>query len=101
MQLKLFSSALFNSLLYHRKLTTRQWLALFLLATGVCIAQVDFRSAKSSGFDKDRLVGLLGLVVACICSGLAGSMLENALKKDEKASLWERNIARCFHRRAD
>lgn len=97
-QLKILTTALFSVLLLKRRLTLSRWFALFLLALGVGIVQL--QSTSSSGTSPapshsshvmNPVTGFLAVAMACMTSGLAGVYFEMVLK-GSTADLWVRNV---------
>lgn len=85
-------------LLLRRRLAAKKWLALFLLAAGVGVVQLQSTAAAGGSHkpgaiehDMDRFKGLLAVGLACMTSGLAGVYFEMVLK-GSKADLWIRNV---------
>ncbi|KAK4053142.1 hypothetical protein OIV83_001877 [Microbotryomycetes sp. JL201] len=98
--LKILTTALFSVILLRRRLSTKKWAALFFLAAGVAIVQL--QSTKATGgahkevtHEMDRFKGLAAVAMACMTSGLAGVYFEMVLK-GSKADLWVRNIQLSF-----
>ncbi|KAH7922090.1 nucleotide-sugar transporter [Leucogyrophana mollusca] len=99
-QMKILTTAAFSVLLLRKQLSASQWLALFFLAIGVGIVQIqtgagDTSKAASSllfaGTSMNALKGFLAVVAACFTSGLAGVYFEMVLKNSQ-ADLWIRNV---------
>ncbi|KAH9161346.1 nucleotide-sugar transporter-domain-containing protein, partial [Lactarius sanguifluus] len=98
-QMKILTTAAFSVLLLRRKLTPLKWLALFFLALGVGIVQIQCSAAKGpSGDDTSADVhtmipfkGFLAVAAACFTSGLAGVYFEMVLK-NSTTDLWVRNV---------
>lgn len=98
-QLKILTTAICMVLLLGKRLTSQQWLSLFLLAFGVALAQGGSEgevSSKSSAASEAKqahaqLVGFFALIVACFTSGFAGVYTEKLLKQSS-VSLWLRNV---------
>jgi len=91
-QLKILTTAMFSVLMLNKALSSRQWLSLFLLGTGVYLVQQS--STTSVGDDQmkeNSLVGLVAVLSACATSGFAGVYFEKVLKTS-KVSVWMRNI---------
>lgn len=101
--LKILTTALFSVVLLRRRLTPKKWLALFFLAAGVGVVQLQSTAAAGGGSHKevvgahemDRVKGLLAVGSACLTSGLAGVYFEMVLK-GSKADLWIRNVQLSF-----
>jgi solute carrier family 35 (UDP-sugar transporter), member A1/2/3 len=98
-QMKILTTAAFSVILLRRKITPLKWLALFFLALGVGIVQIQCSVAKSpsggpSSADVHTMVpfkGFLAVAAACFTSGLAGVYFEMVLK-NSTADLWVRNV---------
>jgi UDP-sugar transporter A1/2/3 len=104
-QLKILTTALFSVLMLNKTVTLRQWLACILLGFGVSLTQVSSGSKSSVSsqtgiknpgdalwnIDYKRLYGCAAVLCACITSGFSSVYFEKILK-NEKASLWIRNI---------
>ncbi|KAK4058589.1 hypothetical protein OIO90_000033 [Microbotryomycetes sp. JL221] len=99
--LKILTTALFSVILLRRRLSTKKWAALFCLAAGVAIVQLQSTKAtggnshKQTTHEMDRFKGLAAVAMACMTSGLAGVYFEMVLK-GSKADLWVRNIQLSF-----
>jgi solute carrier family 35 (UDP-sugar transporter), member A1/2/3 len=97
--MKILTTAAFSVLLLRRKITPLKWLALFFLALGVGIVQIQCSVAKTpssgaSSIDVHTMVpfkGFLAVAAACFTSGLAGVYFEKVLK-NSTADLWVRNV---------
>lgn len=117
-QLKILTTALFSVTMLQRKLSTPQWISLFLLTAGIAIVQIPVADDTSKHppvkphigihngsvggskeghgeADMNRGVGLIAVTVACTISGLAGVYFEKVLK-GSSTSLWVRNIQLSF-----
>jgi solute carrier family 35 (UDP-sugar transporter), member A1/2/3 len=97
-QMKILTTAAFSVLLLRRKLSPLKWLALFFLAIGVGLVQIQCNVAKNpsegSSADVHTMVpfkGFLAVAAACFTSGLAGVYFEMVLK-NSTADLWVRNV---------
>lgn len=99
-QMKLLTTAGFSVLLLRKKLLSSQWLALFLLAIGVGLVQIQLGTAKAvpTGVASvghvhtmNGLKGFMAVAAACFTSGLAGVYFEMVLKNSQ-ADLWVRNV---------
>jgi len=118
-QLKIITTALFSVAMLGRKLSTAQWISLFLLTAGIAIVQIppadntpkpsvtphhkrwplpsnDAGRVGSGEKDMNRGVGLTAVSIACTISGLAGVYFEKVLK-GSSTSLWVRNIQLSFY----
>ncbi|KAI9571351.1 nucleotide-sugar transporter [Boletus coccyginus] len=98
-QMKILTTAAFSVLLLRKQLSASQWVALFFLAIGVGIVQIQTGaggSAKTAsllfqGASMNALKGFLAVVAACFTSGLAGVYFEMVLKNSQ-SDLWIRNV---------
>ena len=96
-QMKILTTAAFSVFLLRKKLTPLKWLALFFLALGVAIVQIQTGVSKgspSSGPDvhiMDPVKGFMAVAAACFTSGLAGVYFEMVLK-NTTGDLWVRNV---------
>jgi UDP-sugar transporter A1/2/3 len=97
--MKILTTAAFSVLLLRRKLTPLKWLALFFLALGVGIVQIQCTAAKGPSGDEPSadvytmvpFKGFLAVAAACFTSGLAGVYFEMVLK-GSTTDLWVRNV---------
>lgn len=97
-QMKILTTAGFSVLLLRKKLLPVQWLALFLLAVGVGVVQIQTGAANTSSYRShasneamNPLTGFMAVAAACFTSGLAGVYFEMVLKNSQ-ADLWVRNV---------
>ncbi|KAJ7219362.1 nucleotide-sugar transporter-domain-containing protein [Mycena pura] len=98
-QMKILTTAGFSVLLLRKKLTSLQWVALFFLAVGVGIVQIqagEVRVIRDGVVQEDThsmnaIKGFLAVAVACMTSGLAGVYFEMVLKNSQ-TDLWVRNV---------
>lgn len=104
-QMKILTTAGFSVLLLRKKLSPSQWLALFFLAIGVGIVQIQTKGGGASKaaaaaivttssldvHSMNALKGFMAVVAACFTSGLAGVYFEMVLKGSQ-ADLWVRNV---------
>ncbi|KIJ44324.1 hypothetical protein M422DRAFT_47409 [Sphaerobolus stellatus SS14] len=115
-QMKILTTAAFSVAMLRRKLGPTKWLALFFLAIGVGIVQLQVGLGRSTSNDAaimstngtvslsdeepsllaavhsmHHLKGFLAVVAACFTSGAAGVYFEMVLK-NSKADLWVRNV---------
>ncbi|KAK2466853.1 hypothetical protein APHAL10511_001111 [Amanita phalloides] len=99
-QMKILTTAGFSVLLLRRKLSQVQWLALFFLAIGVGIVQLQASTSKvvsaasslaGESFAMNGLKGFSAVALACFTSGLAGVYFEMVLKNSQ-TNLWVRNV---------
>jgi UDP-sugar transporter A1/2/3 len=96
--MKILTTAAFSVILLRKKLSSTQWLALFCLALGVGVVQIQgsshdsARESISAGVRAmNSLKGFFAVVSACFTSGLAGVYFEMVLKNSQ-ADLWVRNV---------
>ncbi|KAF8643885.1 hypothetical protein AX16_008901 [Volvariella volvacea WC 439] len=99
-QMKILTTAAFSVVLLRKKLTSVQWLALFSLAIGVGIVQIQSGGSSSSSLTQhdsamNPLKGFIAVASACFTSGLAGVYFEMVLKNSQ-ADLWVRNVQLSF-----
>lgn len=93
-QIKTFTTALFSIFLLGKTIDSREWMAIFLLVSGIMLA--NYTSVKPSA-ENDQLVnrnttlGVAVVLISCFTSGFAGVWLEKILK-GVKVDLWVRNI---------
>ncbi|KAG9318667.1 nucleotide-sugar transporter [Chiua virens] len=98
-QMKILTTAAFSVLLLRKQLSASQWVALFFLAIGVGIVQIQTGAGdptKSAsllfqGASMNAVKGFLAVVAACFTSGLAGVYFEMVLKNSQ-SDLWIRNV---------
>ncbi|SCZ96595.1 BZ3500_MvSof-1268-A1-R1_Chr4-4g07461 [Microbotryum saponariae] len=99
--LKILTTALFSVILLRKRLSAKKWLALFFLAAGVGVVQLQSTAAKGGSGEVaghaqlDRFKGLVAVGAACMTSGLAGVYFELVLK-GSKVDLWVRNVQLSF-----
>lgn len=75
-------------------MTPHKWFALFLLAAGVGVVQLQSSAghvAVAGVYEMNRFRGLTAVAAACMTSGLAGVYFEMILKAS-KTDLWIRNV---------
>jgi solute carrier family 35 (UDP-sugar transporter), member A1/2/3 len=97
--MKILTTALFSVILLRKKLYNTQWLALFSLAIGVGIVQIQNATANSASNiihsemrqSMNPLKGFVAVAIACLSSGLAGVYFEMVLKHSQ-TNLWVRNV---------
>ncbi|CED82391.1 Predicted UDP-galactose transporter [Phaffia rhodozyma] len=100
-QMKILTTAGFSALILKKKLSSKQWISLVVLALGVGVVQVQSLTSSSSASGSSRssnttqggdaFKGFFAVLAACFTSGLAGVYFEFVLK-GSKADLWIRNI---------
>ncbi|POW11048.1 hypothetical protein PSHT_08605, partial [Puccinia striiformis] len=101
-QLKILTTALCSVVMLGRQLSVKKWTALFFLAVGVALVQLQnitttttepIKGIKNIKTDNsDRFLGFMAVTSACFTSGLAGVYFELVLKSSNKVDLWIRNI---------
>jgi UDP-sugar transporter A1/2/3 len=91
------TTAAFSVLLLRKKLFTTQWLALFLLAVGVGVVQIQSNNAAMipsrvvDTHSMNQIKGFVAVIAACCTSGLAGVYFEMVLK-GSPGDVWVRNV---------
>lgn len=108
-QMKILTTAAFSVALLGKRLSRTKWIALFMLALGVAIVQIQTATGNSvpkavgsaaAAAPKHIHVmfpvkGFSAVIAACFTSGLAGVYFEMVLK-NSKADLWVRNVQLSF-----
>jgi len=100
-QLKIIASILSVRVLLKRSISTAKWVSVALLAIGVSLVQLSLREDEAAdevpeqGRQRNYMLGLLGVLIACLCSGLGGATMELLLKEGEQ-SLPARNLQVAF-----
>ncbi|SRR5216683_86155 len=97
--MKILTTAAFSVVLLRRKLSPLKWLALFFLAIGVGIVQIQCNVIKNPSGNRPSadvhtmipFKGFLAVAAACFTSGLAGVYFEMVIK-NSTADLWVRNV---------
>ena len=66
-QIKILTTAIFTVILLNRSLRGMQWVALFILCTGISIIQIQNVKSSSNSSDKNKnpLFGLFCVIMAC------------------------------------
>jgi UDP-sugar transporter A1/2/3 len=101
-QCKIITTALFSVLLLSKSLTIQKWISLGLLTMGIAIVQLSDTKSTLDGQGKNKVLGLLAVLIACILSGLAGVWYSILLTRFEKvlkgtkATLFLRNVQLSF-----
>lgn len=99
-QLKILSTALFSVILLKKNISRMQWVSLFLLSAGVSMVQLSKEGGAQSfnpgNDERNRLLGLLSIVVCCLSSGFSGVYFEKLVKFDPSQSIWIRNFQLAF-----
>lgn len=108
-QMKILTTAAFSVMMLRKSISSTKWTALFFLAFGVAIVQIQTSTAVAppktinmpvgSAYDAapvhihimSPLKGFGAVTAACFTSGLAGVYFEMVLK-GSKADLWVRNV---------
>jgi len=98
-QSKLLWVGILSVVMLNRTLGLGKWVALALLSGGVAIVQIAGQSPTDGGHEgeqakksaAERLAGLVLILIAALCSSLAGVYFEKILK-GSKTSLWARNM---------
>mmetsp|Transcript_31645 Transcript_31645/g.78842 ORF Transcript_31645/g.78842 Transcript_31645/m.78842 type:complete len:273 (-) Transcript_31645:466-1284(-) len=94
-QLKIVASLISTRLLLGGRVSRARWASIVLLTAGVILVQLSMLNGSdaqdSSEWSKNHLVGLLGVLLACGCSGLAGAVME-ALLKSKEVPISKRNL---------
>lgn len=98
--MKILTTAAFSVMLLRKQLSTSQWMALFFLAIGVGIVQIQTGASDTvkaaslhlfQNSSMNAIKGFLAVVAACFTSGLAGVYFEMVLKNSQ-SDLWIRNV---------
>ncbi|BES93479.1 transporter [Nesidiocoris tenuis] len=95
-QLKILTTALLSVLMLGKKLSSKQWISLVVLLTGVVMVQLSGSESKSGPPGQNRLVGFSAALGACVLSGFAGVYFEMILKGSNDVSVWMRNVQLSF-----
>jgi len=101
--------AVFSVFLLRKALNRAKWLALGMMSAGLAVVQLGAgqeKSQASMGNDADQSVplGLLVVLLGCLCSGFAGVYFEMMMKPQPNAdgslpktpSMWVRNMELAF-----
>ena len=95
-QLKILTTAMFSVLIVKKRIRRKQWFALLLLFIGVSLVQLPQEQKDSPigipSAEKNRLLGLLAVIVCCMSSGFGGVYFERLIKFNPNQSLWIRNL---------
>lgn len=117
MQLKVFTTAGFSTVMLSRQYSSAKWRALILLVIGVILvsspiinkrpsAQAPGADGVVASVDKDQdadansyAKGLLGLALTLIQATISGftSVYFEGMLKDDSSSIWERNFQLAFY----
>lgn len=81
-QLKIVASLLSSRLILGSRISRARWASVALLTAGVILVQLSQHQAihTDKSAKNNQLLGLLGVLLACACSGLAGAVMEALLK---------------------
>jgi len=92
-QTKLLWVAVCSTLFLGKTLERHQWLALVILMLGVCSVQLSQASSADTHATSQtaRILGVVILLLAALCSSLAAVSFEKLLK-GVKVGLWTRNL---------
>jgi len=94
-QLKIVASLVCTKLLLGTTVSRARWASVALLTAGVVLVQLSMQQdgAAQDNVDdsKKPLLGLISVLVACGCSGLAGAVME-ALLKAKEVPIARRNL---------
>ncbi|XP_071796482.1 CMP-sialic acid transporter-like [Asterias amurensis] len=91
-QMKVITTAIFMVIMLNKSLSRTQWVAIVLLFLGVAMVQVESASSnKSTDVHYNYPVGVVCILISCLCSGFAGVYFEKVLKGTD-TSLWIRNV---------
>jgi len=93
-QLKILTTAVFSVVMLKRQFSSKKWLALIILTTGVAIVQVSGNTQADTTHTstaQSRTVGLVAIFCAACTSGFSGVYFEKMLK-GSSTSLWMRNV---------
>ncbi|XP_065573626.1 UDP-N-acetylglucosamine transporter-like [Artemia franciscana] len=95
-QLKILTTAFFSVLLLGKHLSGRQWVALFILMTGVICVQLPTGASKipdaTSIQSHQKIIGLVAVLISCLSSGFAGVFYEKLLKHGNQKSIIIRSL---------
>ncbi|XP_066921560.1 UDP-galactose translocator-like [Clytia hemisphaerica] len=97
-QLKVLTTALFSVFMLGKKLSSKQWVSLFMLFVGIAMVQLQpsmLQAKKTEVSGQNPYVGFIAVLVSSLCSGFAGVYFEKILKgsgKGPAGSVWLRNI---------
>jgi len=107
-QFKIVTTAVLMFYMMRKDLSTRQWIAIFVLTTGVALVNLEKAdsSKPATGVTAAPVethynypVGISAIALACFCSGFAGVYFEKLLKGSgakSEASLWMKNFQMYF-----
>jgi len=108
-QLKILTTAVFSVIMLNKQLTTRQWISLCLLTSGVALVQlpsgsnteeedINLSAADLQNLDASppqfqvRWMGLTAVLISCFSSGFAGVFYEKQIKASSQPSVILRNL---------
>ena len=91
---KTLTSAFFSSHILKRVISRKQWLALFLLASGMIMVQMpENQTIVPSAHSSSNIIrGLCSVTLACVTSGFSGVYLEKLYKEVKSNSMVARNM---------
>mmetsp|Transcript_51661 Transcript_51661/g.146302 ORF Transcript_51661/g.146302 Transcript_51661/m.146302 type:complete len:434 (+) Transcript_51661:3-1304(+) len=90
-QMKVVTTTGIGVIMLGKTLTAAQWIACFLLASGVALVQWPREGTGFDGFDSEELKGFAAVFTACCTSGFAGVWIQKMLQQST-ASIWMRNV---------
>jgi len=98
--LKIISTAIASRIILKRKLFQRQWIAIGMLLIGVTLVQFPMEGIraiqpKEGQATKDKIIGVVALLLACTVSGVSDVFFEKILKTS-KLIIWVRNAQLSF-----
>ena len=77
--MKVITTAIFMVIMLNKSLSRTQWVAIVLLFLGVAMVQVESASSnKSTDIHYNYPVGVVCILISCLCSGFAGKNLQHA-----------------------
>lgn len=86
---KIITTAIFYSTMLARRLSTKEWLSIVLLAIGV--SMVESSQVEIVPHHASDVIGILSVITACLTSGIAGVYFEKILKSS-RSSIWVINM---------
>ncbi|XP_052088672.1 UDP-galactose translocator-like [Mytilus californianus] len=93
-QLKIFTTAVCSVIMLKTKISRLQWISLCILFVGVSVVllpSTESTKGETLDVDKNRVVGIICVVISCCLSGFSGVYFEKILK-GTKGSIWLRNV---------
>jgi UDP-sugar transporter A1/2/3 len=88
-QFKIISTAIFYSTMLSRRVSTKEWLLILVLAVGVGMAESSQNDIEAD--HASNLAGIVSVTVSIMTSGFAGVFFEKIMK-DSKSSIWLINL---------